>query len=210
MGKTMSPSETVVTAEQIGKIQELLGAGLRKAGLPSEAVQIVIEQQGKSLVADLVAVVRNRVDAVSKMIIRKVKVDRTKTPQQMLDATGRKQYTDRNAVDFMPRGTGEDVKVMFFKPEPEEYTRPGYMSDDDLEKAFDRRGLRPDPYAQAKANWDDPTFADNHPNGIHWKDADGKWYFATFDQWGGGERSVGVDRFGDGWYGRWWFAGVCK
>ena len=62
MTKVMTPSVDTITAGQIGKIQELLGAGLRKSGLLSEPTQNVIEQQGDSLVADLVAVVRKRVE----------------------------------------------------------------------------------------------------------------------------------------------------
>lgn len=44
MAQTMTPSTTVgITPGQIGKIQELLGAALRKSGLPSDSTQQVIE-----------------------------------------------------------------------------------------------------------------------------------------------------------------------
>lgn len=125
----------------------------------------------------------------------------------MIDATGRRKYTNREAVDTMPRGEGDEVDFCFFKPEPEEYTRPGFMSEEDLEKALKIRNLISDPYAQAKANEDDPAFADEHPNGAHWKGADGKWYYVAFGR-GRGGRSVSCVRGGDGWDGRWWFGGV--
>jgi hypothetical protein len=70
MTKVVTPSEGTITAGQIGKIQELLGAGLRKSGLLSEPIQNVIEQQGDSLVADLVAVVRRRVEGQLLLVPR--------------------------------------------------------------------------------------------------------------------------------------------
>ena len=211
MTQIMSPSETLVTAAQIGKIQDLLAAGLRKAGLQSKPTQVVIEQQTKSLVDDLVAAVRVRVEAVSKMIIRIVeKVNRTKQPQEVLDATGRKQYTNAEVVKSIPHGTGDGAEVIFFKPESEEYTRPGYISDDDLEKALTRRCLiAADPYSQAAVNEADPAFADKYPNGTHWKDANGKWCYSAFHHWDD-ERDVNVDRDGYDWIDDWWFAGLRK
>ena len=210
MTQIMTPSDKPITDGQIDKAVAAYKAMLVKhrTELASEAAQEVLGQD--DYINEQVGVLRKRIEAVSKMIIRKVKVDRTKKPQQVLDATGRKQYTDRSVVDSMPCGVGEDVEVFFFKPEPSEYTRPGYMSDDDLEKALARRGLTADPYAQAKANGDDPAFADTHPNGTHWKNGDGKWCFATFDQWSGDGRVVSVDRDGGGWGDDWWFAGVRK
>src|SRR3989344_2102144 len=189
MVEPMTP-QAIMTTGQIGKIQELLGAGLRKAELQSEPVQEVLEHRGGKLAEELVAVVRKYAEAESNLIIRSAKVDRTRTPQQVLDATGRKQYTDRKAVDSMPRGEGEEVEVGFFKLDLS--ARGGLISDDDLEKEFEFRGIKPDPYAVAAVNAADPAFADTHPNGTHWKDAQGKWCFATFYRWVGGERNVHV------------------
>ncbi len=209
MGKTMTPSEQEITAGQIGKIQEILGAGLRKSGLQNEPTQIVLETQGDALVDELVAVVRRRVEMVSNAIIRRVKVDRTRTPQEMIDATGRRQYTDRKIVDSMPRGEGEEVDLHVFRPEAWEYDRDGYMSIAGLEAALKRRGLKADPYAQIVLNTVDPAFADEHPNGCQWDVEGNTSSFVTFDRWDDG-RSVHVDRCGDDWDGRWGFAGSRK
>ena len=65
-------------------------------------------------------------------IARKVKVNRNRTPQESLDATGRAQYTDRKVVNAMPKGEGEEVEVVFFKPDLSRHN--GFISDDDLEK----------------------------------------------------------------------------
>jgi len=62
--KTSTPSKPI-TEGQIGKVQELLGAALRKhaSEFTSETVQLVVSQEGDALQADLLAVVRKRVEA---------------------------------------------------------------------------------------------------------------------------------------------------
>ncbi|MFA7252842.1 MAG: hypothetical protein WC027_03210 [Candidatus Paceibacterota bacterium] len=204
--KTMNPSK--MTAAQAGRISDFLTTGLRKAGFQSEAIQMVIETKGRSLTDDLVAVVRKYVEAVSNLIVRVVDVDIGRKPQEALNATGRKQYTDEVVVINMPKGSGGKKEVVFFKPDLTE--RNGYISDDDLEKEFELRGLKPaDPYSLAAVNEADPAFADDHPNGTHWKDANGNWSFAAFDRWHD-ERHVYVGRNDGGWGGGWWFGGLRK
>ena len=210
MAKAVTPSDTIITEGQTVKFDDLLLAGLRKSGLPREAVQKVYAEQGEVLVAELIAVFRKRVEMIADIIVRIVPVNRARAPEKMLDATGRRQYVDKNVVKTMPRGAGNDAEMHFFKPRPEEYTRPGFMSDADLEKALDRRGLKAaDPYSLAAVNEADPAFADERPNCTHWKNAAGKWCYATFRRWGG-ERGVDVDRDGYDWNGGWWFAGLRK
>lgn len=133
------------------------------------------------------------------------KLDRSRTPQQVLNDTNRIQFTIPFVVAAMPSGgTGvqENVTVEFFKLNR-------YVSDNELAKAYEKRGLTPDPYAQAAVNEADPAFADEHPNGTCWRGPDGKWHFATFHRLDDG-RHVSVRRSGDGWSDRWWFGGVRK
>lgn len=145
----------------------------------------------------------SRVEPVGDMIVRHVKdIDRTLTPQQVLDATGRKQYTNPNVVANMPR-EGRTEDDLFYFP-LKRFTSPQKVAE-----ALELRGLKPDPYAQAKDNADDSSFADKHPNGCQWKDADGNQCYASFYRWFV-ERSVDVYCYGDGWYGSWWVAGVRK
>jgi hypothetical protein len=152
----------------------------------------------------MVATVRKRVEAVSSMIVRHVKVNRNRTPQQVLDATGRKQYTDSKVVKAMPRGEDDETDVHFFK-------LGRYVSDADLEKEYELRGLKPaDPYSLAAVNEADPAFADEYPNGTHWKDTSGNWCYAAFGRWSDDERYVSVYRNDCGWDGDWWFAGLRK
>ena len=151
---------------------------------------------------------RERAEVVSNLIVRKATVNRSRSQQEAIEATGRAQYTDRNVVDAMPKGEGNEVEVVFFKPDLSK--RNSFISDDDLEKEFDLRGLKPaDPISVAAVNEADPAFADEKPHGTHWKDAKGNWCFATFGRWFD-EREVGVDRDDDAWDDGWWFAGVRK
>jgi hypothetical protein len=137
-------------------------------------------------------------------IVRRVKINRQRTPQEALDATGRRQYTlDLEVVNAMPRGDGEEAEVCFFKV-------GRFLSDDDLAREYELRGLVPDPYAQAAVNEADPAFADAYRNGTHWRDHDGSWYRATFVRWYS-ERLVYCARGGfDYWDDTWWFGGVRK
>jgi len=175
----MSPSETPITAGQIGKIQELLGAGLRKSRFQQDPIQEIIEYQGDKLVADLVAVVRKYVDMVGDSIVRHVKVDRSRSPDEVLKATRRRgYYVDRDVVATMP-GSGlgiEEADVHFFWVWH-------VIDDNDLEEEYRRRGLKPaDPYLLAAVNEADLSFAYKHRNATHWKDADGKWCFIKFTE----------------------------
>ena len=209
MAQAVSPSETTpVTAGQIAKLWDLFSAGMRKSGLPGGCVQQVIEDQGGSIAAEMVALVRKRVEAMSGMIIRRVKVNRSESPQEMLDATGRKQHIDRKAVNAMPRGEGEEVDVYFFKPDPSAY-KDGFITCAEADRQYEMRGFKPDLYAQGAVNKADPAFADEHPNGSQWKEKDGNYCYATFGRWRG-ERDVDVDRSVNVWHDNWWFAGVRK
>jgi hypothetical protein len=210
--KVVTPSVEmkVMTEGQITKAVSNYRAMLEKHALEFnlEAVQVVLGQP--ELASETFAVFRKRVEMVSNMIVRHVKVDRSLKPKDALIATRRNLYVDDDVVKAMPKGEGEEDDVIFFKPEPWEYTKPGWMSDDDLEKCFERRNLKPtDPYSLAKVHQDDPAFADDKPNLTHWKDKDGNWCFATFRRWGDG-RDVDVHRGDNGWDGGWWFAGRRK
>lgn len=209
MTKVMTPSRESMTDGQIDKAVDHYRNVLKKHRDEigsSDAVQQVLGQPG--YLAQLLAVIRKHVEAVSGLILRRVKIDRTRTPQAVLDATGRKQYTDPKVVAAMPHGAGEEAEVYFFKPDLTK--RGGRIGDADLEGEFELRGFKPaDPYTLAAVNEADPAFADEHPNGTHWQDADGEWHYAAFDRWYG-VRFVRVDRDDGGWRDFWWFAGVSK
>ena len=202
--ENVTPSIEPVTEGQIGKFNQNVTARLlkHKAEIPSNLFQQILGDT--TLIDEVHAAIRKRIDAMSNMITRVVSVNRKRYAQQALDATGRKQYVNSDVVIAMPSGEGEEAEVIFFK-------LGKYVSDANLDKEYDLRGLKPaDPYSLAAVNEADPAFADEHPNCTHWKDAKGKWCFAAFDHWDGGRRSVDVSRDGGGWNDYWWFAGVRK
>lgn len=212
--KTRTPSKGI-TAGQIGQIQDRIGTALRKSGFQADLVQQVLSTKGQGdlMIAEMAAVARKFVKTWEKArnneIVRRVKVDRSLDPQEMLDdLDGYQSTTDKCAVATIPQGRGEEVDIVFFKPEPCEYTRPGCMSDDDLEKALERRGLTPDPRAQIVANKADPSLADECPNGTNWKDTKGKWYFLMFSRRATRAVIVSCSDNSSDWGGGWWFAGV--
>ncbi len=211
MGQTMTASteSKMITDGQIDNVVNKLRDALRKHRAEFELASVQQVLGVDNLGMELLTPFRKRVEAISSLIVRRVKVNRSLTPQEALDATDRKQYTDRKVVATMPQGEGDEVDMYFFKPSPEAYQN-GVISDDRLAKEFDLRNLKPDPLAQAAVNAADPTFADDRPNGTHWKNQEGKWCFAAFNRWFGDERSVRVDRRGSDWSDYWWFAGLRK
>ena len=212
MTQIMSPSvqeqETVgITDGQIDKASDVLRAALRKYRGEfdnTEAAQQSVT--AKELGPDLLAVFRKHYGRFSNLIVRVVRPDRNRTPKAVIDATGRNHLcANDRVVASMPRGIGEEVKVVFFRLRIS-------INDDDLEKEYELRGLKSaDPYSLAKVNEDDPAFADEHPNGTHWKDTDGNWCSAMFNRLRYGGREVIVQRYGDdGHYSDLWFAGLAS
>lgn len=212
MTTIMTPSavqeEKTTTEGQITKATSNFRAILEKhaSEFNSKAVQTVLGQP--EFAVEIFTVFRERVEAVSNVVIRRVKVDRGRKPKDVLTLIEYNFFADNDVVEAMPKGEGGEVNVFFFKPDL--CSQNGRISDDDLEKEFELRGLKPaDPYSLAKVNQDDPTFADERPNGTHFKDGSGNWCFAAFGR-RFGERSVRVNRSDVGWSDIWWFAGIAK
>ena len=206
---TQIMTATEMTDGQIENAVNKLRDAMRKhrSEITSDVAQQVLGVENLGMM--MFTPFRERAEAVSNLIVRKDKVNRGRSQQEAIEATGRAQYTDRKVVDAMPKGEGDEVEVVFFKPDLSQ--RNGFISDDDLEKEFELRGLKPaDPISVAAVNEADPAFADEKPHGTHWKDAKGNWCYAAFSRWSG-KRGVSVDRHGAfDWSGSWWFAGVRK
>lgn len=190
---------TPVTEGQIGRFLEIFGAYLRKhrEEFPSATFQQALGQA--ELVPECAVPLRERVNEISEMVLEEVTVDRKRTPRKALEATGRTLYVDQSAVDAIPPGEGEKVKICFFPLKRR-------VSDEELAKELAKRRLKPDPRAQAAYNEAHPEFADKHPNGVSWQ-VDGVWYFVTFYRWGG-RRKVDCNQYYHDWNDYWWFAGV--
>ena len=185
-----------ITVGQIGKFYDILVAALQKSGLPSEPTQQVLEQQGAALVDEFVLSVRNRVEAISSFIVRRVRVDRTRTPMEVINATGRNKYLNDDVVATMPQGEGDEVDVYFVPTKR-------FVPADEVSAFLAQYGLVPDPRAQAAVNEADPAFADKYPNGTQWGDN----CYLTFVRWDG-ERHVYCDRDDFDWDDGWFLSGV--
>ena len=205
---TQIMTATEMTDGQIENAVNKLRDAMRKhrSEITSDVAQQVLGVENLGMM--MFTPFRERAEAVSNLIVRKAKVNRSRSPQEALEATKRAQYTDRKVVDAMPKGEGDEAEVVFFKPDLSQ--RNGFISDDDLEKEFELRGLKPaDPISVAAVNEADPAFADEKPHGTHWKDARGNWCCVEFGCWLDG-REVFVGRHCVDWSGIWWFAGVHK
>lgn len=91
MEQAMTPS---MTEEQVNKVVANYRAMLVKHA-PDFASSVVQQVLGsKEFAGDQFGLFRSHVEAISDVIVRRVKVDRERIPQQVLDATGRRQYVD--------------------------------------------------------------------------------------------------------------------
>jgi hypothetical protein len=74
---------------------------------------------------------------ITPLIVRRVAVNRSRTPQQALVATCRNPYvSDTVVINSMPRGAGDMVEVCFF-------TLGEDVNVADIDKEYELRGLTP-------------------------------------------------------------------
>ncbi len=183
MANTMTTSQ--ISEPQIGRALGIFSDQLRAhaAEFPSWAVQIVFGQE--DFPDALLQVFRRRVREISELTVRRVKVDRTRDPLEVLDATGRRRVIDIEAAMSMSRGEGEEVDVCFFLSKGRDH----------FESELKHFGLEPpDPYSLAKVNEEDPAFADKDSNGMFWKDGQGDLKEIVFTKCEG-KRVVVVDDY---------------
>lgn len=201
---SLNPSK--ISNNQIRKLGGQLEYALRKAEPFSAEAQDLIENSWDELKDETLAAISTAVQTVldrkRNTITFKVKVKRGLNGQQVLDGTARKQYKTQSVVDSMPLLPGEseeEVEFVFFKANRS-------TPDSEVEGRLKEYGLVQDIAAQAQVNADHPEFADDHPNGASWKDANGNWCFASFYRWSVG-REVSVSFGGFGWGVDCWFGG---
>ncbi len=203
MARAVSPSNNSITKGQAGKFADLLVQALGKSGLPSAETQQVLEEQGASLAAQFIALVRTQVDMMSKFIRRTVPVDRTLLPEAAIIVTGRTQYVTASVVASMPNGVGDTADIVWIP------LKKG-MSNKAVVKKLAEFKLTPvDPFALAAHNEVEPDFAKDHPNFTLWQDAAGNWCYAAFYDWDD-ERYVDVYRVDSDWDDDWWVAAVAQ
>jgi len=142
--------------------------------------------------------------ALAVSTTRVVTVDYGLTPKQLLDllfATRKPINAHDFIIDTLPhKGSGvKTVEVKFFNP--------GHvLGYDVIGHEYDERRLIEDPYAQIKANIDDPGLADTHPNAIVWWHHGWRHLTISCDKRG---RNVMAGAGDNGFYNEeWYFAGV--
>lgn len=211
--RSLSPSPFVCVSDgQIGKVQGIVGAAMRKGRrhISKDVLQSVLQGDitSKGLVDNIQQTISNYAG-----IVRHVLVDYERSIESTLQGSGIKgRFLGYSSGDLRraPKArTGKEiVEFVFFKP--------GYLiSDQQVRQEFEARGLSVDVYAQATANADDPNFARHHPNIVAWKveerylkslnfhQKDDRTYFSieddwvrdySSDTWFGGARSYGTSR----------------
>ncbi len=201
------PEVQLATGEQIEHIMDMWRRRLRARKLTLDEGNHIIRNGGQYLpamdkAADVfVDQVRSDMQNTIVRMVRNIR--RNRTPEQVINDTGRNKYVTDSVVATMPVGQGpEEAELVYFR-------LGRYVYADELEKEYELRGLKPDPQAQAADNEADPSFADEHPNGCYWN-REGKMHsYIAFRRWGDG-RGVNCYRRGDSWGGLCWFAGVRK
>ncbi|MBU1163994.1 hypothetical protein KKA15_00335 [Patescibacteria group bacterium] len=196
----------MATDGQIGHIKGLSDKALR--ALTRKQANAIIRNGGVYALAYSEMLQRVLAELTNTFTVIANRVDYTRDPREVIGATKRAEHLNGDVVATMPRlreGIHEnvEVEVVFFKLDKFVYT-------DELEREYEKRGLVPDPYAQAAVNEEDPSLADSKPNGTYWN-RDGKVHsYLVFDRWGGVGRCVDCDRSDGDWSGDYWFAGVRK
>lgn len=133
----------------------------------------------------------------------KTKINKDISARKALEKTGFTLYVTDEVLENAPKGKGDDIEF---------FTLGKYVTDDELEKEYEFRGLVPcDLWTLAYAHEKDKNLAEQKQyTATHWKDKEGKWCCVAFDRWGDDGRGVSVVRGGFDWYGDWWFGGSRK
>lgn len=153
----------------------------------------------------------------TKTIVRRIKVNRDRTPLQELDimeSVGGKRIIivePEALLSFPSPGKGEeDVEVVFFHLSGHCAT----AEEVSVQRAV--LGLVDDPFAQLAVNEADLVFGYNHDNSMSWKDKDGKSCYLSmvYDPETGDQYVLLGYKPNRHWFGTsfggWWFSGVRK
>jgi hypothetical protein len=202
----MAQTMIAFTNVQIAVAKNQLDDAMRKHRdeIPKDVMQQVLGVPNLGM--RLYAVIRSLAEDISKQIVHVVEVNRSRFSHEAIKASGRRPYVNSAVVAAIPHGSGDKVKLVYFKPDESAY-KNGYLSCVALDAEYMKRGLAPDPRAQIDDNAANPEFADKTPNACQWKDKDGNWCYATFHRWHD-ERLVDVNRLARAWDDPWSFAGV--
>ncbi|MES2007200.1 MAG: hypothetical protein V4436_03815 [Patescibacteria group bacterium] len=135
------------------------------------------------------------------ILIRRVKVDRSRTLQEMLNALNCTSYVNESVVETIPQGIGDEVEVYFLRVSR-------FLNNVKVERLYKKHSLKAaDVYSLAAVNEADPTFARTYFNGTVWKVSKNIWGSIAFRSNAEDGLKVFVD-YGKGWYENWFLAGL--
>lgn len=174
----------VMTDGQIENAVSKLRDAMRKhrSEIISDVAQQVLGVENLGMM--MFAPFRERAEAVSNLIVRKVKVNRSRSLNEAFGAADCTWYVDREVgLDFdlqvigsMPKALADNVEILFFRLD-------NNVSYDSLEKELELHNLKfADPYSIAAVNEADYDFLYDNPHSTQWKDARGNWYYVTFSR----------------------------
>jgi hypothetical protein len=145
MAKTMTPSDLTkpVAGKQVQKIEDLVGAAVRKSGLPGACVQQLIEQHGVELLREFLGVLEDKALELVGVASRSIYVppELARDPRRALELISVMSYHHRQIRDepaaHMPHGKPGPVVVTLFEC-------PCLVkSYEDMVKEYKIRGLNP-------------------------------------------------------------------
>jgi len=136
------------------------------------------------------------------IIIQKVKVDLTKTPQEAISATHYTQYVEPSVMSSMPQPEVDEVEVYFICFDQG-------LSSSQLEQMVHAHGLKlVDPITLCAFNEQYPELANTIPNATQWRDKNDKIHYMSFVEFHG-EHKVNAHQDDFGW-GAYWFFGCVR
>lgn len=221
-----------MTKDQIDQFKEVLGDGLGRVQIPEEAVGLILSRRKNDLLKNLVHVVQEFVKIVMSFTIERLKVDRSRAPQEAIDTLkGMEQEVDAGVLATMPgrdasfvavpqikKGCGADYSfaetVVVQGPSGGEggvfcfFQMEKEPTDEETWEEFRRRGLRPaDGYEICRINEVHSDFAYKYPNATIWRVGDAWHFIACYVHLGRVYVAVKVHTKKE-WDKGFWFVGV--
>lgn len=190
-----------MTKEQIDELKEVLGDGLSRIEIPEEAVGLILGRRRNDLLRNLLHVVKEFAKIAMGFTIPRLKVDRSRTPQEAIDTlNGVEQEVDAEVLVTMPGcdasfGAAPQIKredganhsfaetVVIQSPSGGEgdvfylFQMEKEATDEEIWEELRLRRLRPaDAYEVCRINEGNSDFTYKYPNATIWRVGDA-WHF---------------------------------
>lgn len=190
-----------MTRDQINQLKEILEDGLSRAEIPEEAIGLMVTGPRKNdLLRNLLHVVKEFAKIVMGFTTERLKVDRSRTPQEAIDTLkGVEQEVEAEVLATMPGGNISLGVVHRTKRDDADYSLAQTVvvqspsggegdvfclfqmeheaTDEEIWEEYRLRGLRPaDGYEVCRINEGKSDFTYKYPNVTIWQVGDA-WHF---------------------------------